>query len=345
MKKYSLFFLLVIVFSFKHKDPSDCNEVQSLYKKANFPIGVAVNMNKLKNDERYQKIILSQFNSITAELIMKPVFIHPEKEIFYFDETDRLMEFCKKNNKRLHGHTLVWHKRLPAWMENFQGDHIAWEAMLKEHIQTIINHCKGTIHSWDVVNEAFNEDGSLRDNIWLKNIGESYIEKSFLYAREADPSAILFYNDYNLESNKKKLNAVLQLVEKLQLKNSKIDGIGLQMHISDNYPDTDLIREAMTKIESQGLVVHYSEVTISLNKRFGTTEVSNTMLDYQKMRMKEIIKTYLTLQKNSQFGITIWGVADPDVNLNKENAHWPLLYNKDYQPKPAYCGLLEALTE
>lgn len=345
MKKYCLFFLLFIAFSFKHKDPSDCQETQSLYKASLFPIGTAVNINKLKNDERYRKIILSQFNSITAELIMKPAFIHPEKETFYFDDTDYLMDFCKKNNKRLHGHTLVWHKRLPAWMENFQGDPIAWEAMLKQHIQTIINHCKETIHSWDVVNEAFNEDGSLRDNVWLKNIGESYIEKSFLYAREADASAKLFYNDYNLESNKRKLNAVLQLVEKLRSKNIKVDGIGLQMHISDNYPDTDRIREAMTKIESQGLMVHYSELTVSLNNPFGTSELSNNMLEYQKMRMKEIIKTYLTLQKNSQFGITIWGVADPDVRLNKENIHWSLLYDKDYKPKPAYCGLLEALTE
>lgn len=317
---------------------------ESLYKQADFPIGVSVKIEKLKNDEPYREIVISQFNSITAERVMKPDLMHPQKDVFYFNDADYLVDFCRKNNKRLHGHTLIWHKRLPSWIENFRGNRYAWEDILKTHIQTLVGHYKSDVQSWDLINEAFNDDGSLRDNVWLKNIGETYIEKCFMYANEIAPEVKFFYNDYNLESNNRKLNAVLQMVDNLKSKGIKIDGIGMQMHIRDIYPDISKINLAAVRIQEKGLLVHYSELDISLNKHGDKSALTPDMLEAQKRRIIDVVEGYKKLQKKYQFGITIWGLDDAGAWLGRQAyKDWPLLYDENYMPKPVYFGLLEAL--
>jgi len=317
-----------------------------LYKKADFPVGVAVNTGRLLRDTRYRDLIISEFNSLTAENSMKPLSIHPNRNQFDFDETDELMEFCNKYNKRLHGHTLVWYKDNPKWMEKFQGSKAEWEMMLKDHIQTIISHCKSVVRSWDVVNEAFNDDGSLRQNIWLKNIGEDYIEKSFRFAFEADPSAKLFYNDFDLESKPEKLNAVLRFLKKLQAKGAKIDGIGMQMHINVNSPYITDINLAVMKVESYGFLIHYSELDISTVKTGKFLTSRKHLLNVQGSRMKEIVGGYRNVDAEQRFGITMWGLSDEDSWLYHKNDHdRPLLFDNRYKPKPAYTGFLDGLKE
>jgi len=340
MKKYFFVLILFVFVSFQKINDPGCDQAQ-LFQKANFQVGVAVNMEKLFKNEKYRSIINSQFNSITAEKIMKPSLIHPQKDVFDFSETDKLIEYCKNSNKRLHGHTLVWHREVPEWMEHFKGNRTEWDQLLKEHIQTIINHCKGYIKSWDVINEAFNDDGSLRETIWLKNIGETYIEKCFNYAREADPNALLFYNDYNLESKSQKLDAVLKFLQNLRSKGVKIDGIGMQMHISISFPYINDINQAAMKVEEKGYLVHYSEVTISLAMSDKLFVTHKQLLKFQKTRMKEVVLGYMQLKNEDRFGITIWGVSDGDT-WRKDK---PLLFDSEYKIKPAYCGFLEALSE
>lgn len=340
MKKYFFVLILFVFASFQKMGNPTCDQ-NKLFEKANFPIGVAINLEKLFKNENYKAIINSQFNSITAEKVMKPALMHPQKDVFNFSETDKLIEFCKNSKKRLHGHTLVWHRTLPEWMENFKGDKTAWDQMLKEHVQTIVNHCKGYVKSWDVINEAFNDDGSLRETIWLKNIGESYIEKCFNYAHEADPSALLFYNDYNLESKPQKLDAVLKFLQNLRSKGVKIDGVGMQMHISISFPYISEINLAAMKVEEQGYLVHYSEVTISLVMSDKLFVTHKQLLKLQKNRMKEIVRGYMQLKEEKRFGITIWGVSDGDT-WRKDK---PLLFDSEYNVKPSYCGFLEALSE
>ncbi|MCW3078488.1 MAG: Endo,4-beta-xylanase [Bacteroidetes bacterium] len=343
MHKFLIALVLLISFSFKSKHQPTCDEMK-LFEKASFPVGAAINTDKLKNDEKYGKIVLSQFNSITPEKIMKAQYIHPKKEYFYFTETDHLIAFCKQNKIRLHGHTLVWHKALPVWLENFKGDKNEWEALLKDHIKTIISHCKGYIKSWDVVNEAFNDDGSLRNNIWLKNIGESYIEKAFLFAAEADPTAKFFYNDFSLESNGKKLNAVLAYITNLKSKGIKIDGIGMQMHVSPDYPYLSDINQAAMAMQEAGLLVHYSELDITLSGRHYFFASRSKMLNMQKDRIKSIVEGYMKLNPENRFGITMWGVTDNDSWLTEGNFRArPLLFDLSYKIKPAYCGFIEAL--
>lgn len=320
-----------------------CEKVR-LYEKADFPVGVAVNFRKLKNEERYRELVIEQFNSITPEQSLKASLVHPEKERYDFTQADYLMDFCKRYSKRLHGHTLVWYRENPRWMERFRGSRSDWELMLKEHIQTIINHCKSTIKSWDVLNEAFNDDGSLRQNIWLKNIGESYIEKCFIYAAEADPDAVFFYNDFDLESREEKLNAVIKFFSVLKARGIRVDGIGMQMHVNINAPYVTDINLAAMKLEEKGFMVHYSEFDMSVVKTGQLWSTGKYLLKRQGERMKEIVAGYTMLQKKNRFGITMWGLTDDDSWLTERNANdRPLLFDARYGAKPAYCGFLEGM--
>jgi endo-1,4-beta-xylanase len=315
-----------------------------LFEKADFPVGVAINFQKLLNEKEYRDLVISQFNSITAEKSMKASFIHPRQDAYDFSETDYLIKFCERNNKRLHGHTLVWYKDNPEWMEKFKGDKNAWEMMLRDHINVIINHCKWYIKSWDVLNEAFNNDGSLRENIWLKNIGEEYIEKSFRYAAEADPAALLFYNDFDLESRPEKLKAVLTYLDNLKKKGVKIDGIGMQMHVNVNYPFITDINMAAKRVKEYGFMVHYSEFDISTVKTGKLLTTQKHLLQLQKNRIKELVSGYRKLDSNKRFGITMWGLSDDDSWLTAKNGNdRPLLFDSRYRIKPAYCGFIEGL--
>lgn len=345
MPKLPVAFLVLLMPSFAQISEPLCGETK-LFEKAVFPIGTALNTDKLKYEEDYWKTALAQFNSFTPEKIMKPRYMHPKKDSYDFNETDHLIDFCRENKIRLHGHTLVWHKALPAWIEKFKGNQAEWETLLKEHIQTVINHCKGYVKSWDVVNEAFNDDGTLRKNIWLKNIGETYVEKAFQYAAEADPSARLFYNDYSLEKHGPKLAAVLKFFSEIKAKGIKIDGMGMQMHVTLEYPAITDINQAALSIQEAGFLVHYSELDVRLNEGHKLFLSGKRLLELQKDRMKAIVQGYMKLNPGNRFGITLWGVSDNDSWLSEESIRArPLLYNTSYKIKPAYCGFLEGLRD
>lgn len=335
-------FLIGLLFSFQRKDEPLCDEVK-LQKVAPFPVGAAVNTVKLQHEEKYYMLAFKHFNSITAERVMKPLYMHPQKNNFDFRETDLLIDYCKQNNKRLHGHTLVWHSSLPQWMEKFKGDKTEWENMLKEHVQTIIKHCSPYVKSWDVVNEAFNDDGSLRNTIWLKNIGEDYIEKAFRYAAEADSSALLFYNDYSLEKYDKKFEAVISLFSNLKRRGVKVDGIGMQMHVRLDHPSVTDINQAAMHLQREGFLVHYSEMDVSMSASSIFTSKSK-LLQMQKERVRSIVEGYMKLDPKYRFGITFWGVSDNDSWLTEKSRRArPLLFDANYRIKPAYCGFIEAV--
>jgi len=341
MKKITGCILLLCISSFTSLPP--CDEGK-LFEKAPFPIGVAINTDKLKSEENYWTRAIGQFNSFTPEKILKPQFIHPQKNTYQFSETDRLISFCRERNIRLHGHALVWHKAMPLWMEKFKGNETEWEQLLKEHIQTVMGHCKNYIRSWDVVNEAFNDDGSLRKNIWLKNLGPSYIEKAFRFAREADTTALLFYNDYSLEQNGVKLDAVLQFLASLKSKGVPIHGIGMQMHVGLRHPWIAQINGAAKKIQDSGYIIHFSELDVTLKGDHPLFISGKKLLEMQKERYATIVKGYMQIDKDKRFGITLWGVSDNDSWLTDDHLRArPLLFDDRYRPKPAYCGFVEGL--
>lgn len=319
---------------------------KSLADCVNFYCGSVIDLNRMSFNLEYEMIVNTQFNSVTAENIMKPEFLHPSENTFNWSEADQLADYCASNSKRLHGHTLIWHQQLPYWMLNFQGAKTDWENMMKEHIFQIVNHFKGKVASWDVVNEAFNDDGTLRNSIWKEHIGCSYIEKAFEYAHEADPNAKLFYNDYSLALNPKKRKAVISLLNRLKGKGIPIDGIGMQMHIFNGSPDNVELSKAIDDIWKNDYLVHISELDISINPLSQQMQKApQEELNRQAEKYLYIFKSYDRIPDKYKFGITIWGVGDSDswIRYFFNRDDYPLLFDDNYLPKPAFCKLISEL--
>lgn len=211
---------------------------------SDFAIGAAINGSLIKGEDSLGLQLLNrEFNSITPENIMKWMHIHPEKESFNFELADKYVELGVAGGFHTVGHTLVWHSQLADWVNSIT-DSVEMANVLQEHIETIVGRYKGKIKTWDVVNEALNEDGSLRETIFLKVMGESYLEKAFQLAARADPQAKLAYNDYNMTVPAKRKGAIA-LVEKLKSKGVKVDVIGMQGHWNLNAPTLKEIEESI----------------------------------------------------------------------------------------------------
>ena len=349
MKKTCTLLILIITFLFacQKESPNVCDSRENhLKEKVDFHCGVVVDMPKVDFAPNYEEIVRTQFNSATAENIMKPTYLHPAPNVFYWEEADRLAEYCRANSLRLHGHTLIWHQQLPSWMYSFQGSKADWENLLKEHITQIVGHFKGKVASWDVVNEAFNDDGTLRNSIWKQNIGTTYIEKAFTYAREADPNALLFYNDYSIAINPVKRAAILTYCNQLKAKGIPIDGIGLQMHIFNGFPENVEISQAFDDIWKNDYRVHISELDISMNPLSANMEIApEKELKRQAEKYFYVFKAYNRIPDQYKFGITVWGVGDGDswIRYYYNRDDYPLLFDDDYLPKPAFCKLISDL--
>ena len=329
-----------IIEGVKNFSISDGNSLQS---RLPFPIGTSVKLNLLKKDETYRNILMKEFNSITPECAMKMSRLKPNEANFDFDEADYLVQFAKANGKRVHGHPLVWGK-CPDWVYNFKGDSIAWEIMFKEYIQTVVSRYKGQVGSWDVVNEAIDDDGKIKtDNIWYKRLGERYIERAFIYAHEADSDALLFYNDYGHEYSNKRLNAIFQLLEDFTRRGVPVHGVGLQMHTRYDMGKEKWLN-AINRLSELGLKIHISELDISVNHEANPNAVfTEELAEEQKKAFHNIVEIYAGLPQEQQFGITVWGISDKNtwIREKKKRLEWPLLFDDNYDKKPAYVGIME----
>jgi endo-1,4-beta-xylanase len=317
----------------------------TLQKGLPFPIGAAVNISLLKSNTSYRDVVNREFNSLTAENAMKTASLHPAENTYDWTDADYLVAFAQQTNKRVHGHTLIWYKSLPSWITNYQGNTAAWEALLKTHIQTIVSHFKGKVASWDVVNEAFEDDGTLRNSIWLQKLGPDYIARCFQYAREADPNAILLYNDFGHEYGPTKRAAILAMVTSLKTRGIPIDGIGMQMHTRYNMDQNNWLT-AINNAAATGLKVHISELDISLNPdNIQTLTLTPALADMQAQKYLYIVKAYNAIPKAQQFGITTWNVGDADtwITGNYNRPDWPLPFDINYNRKPAYQGILDGV--
>jgi endo-1,4-beta-xylanase len=314
-----------------------------LKDQVSFPIGASMNPRLLVENEAYLKLASSEFNSVTAENHMKMMLVHPEANRFDFSKGDEIVRFAQGQQKRMHGHTLVWHNQVPKWMQDFTGDEKAWEDMLKNHIQTVVKHYKGQVAGWDVVNESFLDDGSLRPTIWSKNIPD-YIAKSFQWAHEADPNAILFYNDFGQDGKPKKMQAILDMVRDLQARHIPIHGLGLQMHININAKNED-IQGVIEQSTATGLAIHFSELDVAVNPQNDSTFVyDDATKSSQAEKLKLVFQAYRAIPKKQQYGITFWNIGDRDSWLRgyfKRPKEYPLLFDDQYNRKAIYSTLLD----
>lgn len=332
------------------------NTLRALAEAAGIEIGVAVNADLLENNVKYRNIVNTQFSSVTAENVMKWEALNPQPGVYDWEAADALIANAEANGQVVRGHTLVWHNQLPTWLTT--GDYSAEElrAILENHVRTVAGHFAGDIQQWDVVNEAFNDDGTFRETIWYQAYeelglpGEQYIADVFRWADEADPEALLFYNDYNLEFTGPKSNAVYAFVQELLAAGVPIDGVGFQGHLDTQYGFPD-VQNNLQRFADLGLEVALTEVdirTFVTQKPNGT--YTNTPADpaegaEQVDWWAQTLEACLAVEACNSY--TVWGVSD----ANSWIPGWftgqgaGLLYDMHNNPKPQYDALREVLRD
>jgi endo-1,4-beta-xylanase len=335
-------------------------------------IGVAINSAQVTGgDPRGVAIIDAQFDSVSPENVLKWDSIHPRPDVYSFSIADQYVAFGEKRRMFVVGHTLVWHNQTPAWVfRDANGNLVDRETLLRrmhDHIRTVVGRYKGRIQSWDVVNEALNEDGSLRQSLWLQIIGEIYIAKAFEYAHEADPQAQLAYNDYSLE-NERKRSGALALVKRLKDQGVPITTVGMQGHLSLTRPSLEDEEATIGAFGKLGLKVAISEldidvlpaasrqqgaeVTLRVRRDAALNPYSNGLPDaiQQELaeRYRDLFRMYLK-HRDVVTRVTFWGVTDGDSWLNnwpvKGRTSYPVLFERQGRPKPAFSAVLAAATE
>ncbi len=325
--------------------------MMSLYEKFNeyFNVGVAVNERTIKS---HKEIIVPQFNVLTAENEMKFESVSPSLGVYDFTKADKILDFAKENNKKLRGHTLVWHNQTPDWYFKENGSFVSREEMIKRmdnHMRAISKHVKDACYAWDVVNEAIDDKygNYLRQSNWTEIIGDDFIEKAFLCARNHFPNAMLYYNDYN-ESNRDKCEKICKLIKSLKTKDIPIDGIGLQAHWNIFSPTIEEIKKAFFEYSKLGVKLSITELDVSVyefeDKRTDLIVPTNEMIEKQErfyLGIFEIFKEYSEIIDC----VTFWGVSDDVTWLNnfpvKNRKNFPLLFDSNQNTKPIYKKLLE----
>ena len=316
-----------------------------------FPIGVAVNVRAIQSAD--STLIIREFNSLTPENDMKMGPIHPAENRYNWGNADAIVAFAQRHNMRVRGHNLCWHNQAPAWMFK-DGDKTASKELLlrrlKQHIDTVVTRYKGKLYAWDVVNEAISDkpDEYLRPSEWLKICGEDYIAAAFRYAHEADPNAVLFYNDYN-EISPVKREKIYRLVKSLKDAGVPINAVGLQAHWAVNEPSKGQLDSTIKRFTDLGLKVQITELDISVypkehearerrpeddNTAF-TPEREQQQIDKYKMSF-ELFRKY----RKSLSGVTFWNISDRYTWLDnfpvRNRKDYPLLFDQNGQPKKAF---------
>jgi endo-1,4-beta-xylanase len=299
-------------------------------------------------EPRYQATAARHFNSLTPENEMKWEAIEPQSGTFAFDAGDRLAAFAAQNGMRVRGHTLVWHSQLASWVKSLSGD--ALHAAMIRHVQRVAGHFKGRIAQWDVVNEAIADgpSGELRPDSPFTALGESFIDDAFRAAHEADPDALLFYNDYDIEApGTAKTEAALRLVKRLKDAGVPIHGVGFQMHVDPrHWPSAGEIRQNFEGFAALGVLVEITEMDVPVGEIAGTLEQK---LAAQKTLTHDIFAACVAVPQCS--GITLWAfndehswLASPKWGaLRGKLPHYPLPFDAGYEPKPMYTGMVDAL--
>jgi endo-1,4-beta-xylanase len=320
------------------------------YYSAYFPIGVAVTPAQLA-DPAQRALILQQFNSLTAENAMKMGPLHPREDEYFWRDADAIVDFAQTNHMRVRGHNLCWHTQAPAWMfTDKEGKQVTKEVLLsrlKEHIYTVVGRYKGKIYAWDVVNEAV-ADGSnefLRNSLWYQICGEDYIFKAFQYAHEADPNAVLFYNEYGTE-NPQKRDRVYKLLKKMVDAGIPVNAVGLQAHWSVTDPTAERLTTAIKLYASLGLKVQITELDISVYPNGDKVEDTSYNPQREQQQTEQYARVFEIFRANKQLitGVTFWNLSDRSSWLDnfpvRGRKNHPLLFDEALKPKKAYWSVV-----
>lgn len=348
-----------------NQKPTAKNE-PGLKDAAGFLIGTALNVNQSAGrDTGSVNIVKKHFNAIVAENCMKMEEVHPEEGRYTFEQADEFVKFGEENGLVMTGHCLIWHSQCPQWFfKDKDGKDVSPEVLkqrMKEHIYTVAKRYKGKLKGWDVVNEAIVEDGSYRKSKFYEILGEEFIPLAFQYAHEADPDAELYYNDYGMD-NEGRRNGVVKLIRSLKGKGLRIDAVGMQGHMGMDYPEIEEFEKSMLAFAAEGVKVMVTEWDMSaLPTAKQSANISDTVAFKKALnpypdalpdsvsqawnaRMKQFFNLF---EKHADIvtRVTAWGVSDGDSWKNgfpvKGRKDYPLLFDRNYQPKPFVTELIE----
>lgn len=324
-----------------------------------FSVGVAINKRNLSHPNE-MKIVKDNFNSITCENEMKPISVHPADGVWTWGAADSIADFCRQNKIKLRGHCLAWHSQFCDWMlVDKKGRPVKKEVFykrLREHIHTIVNRYKDIVYAWDVVNEAMADGGNFpafgrfgremspyRNSKLFQLCGDEFIAKAFEYAREADPNAILFYNDYNAADPAKR-DRIYNMVKKMKDAGVPIDAIGMQGHYNIYGPSMEDIDAAITKYSELVKTIHFTELDIRANQEMGgqlqfSREGVKILPYVEAMHIDQYEKLFRVLRKHKDVVkcVTFWNVTDRDSWVGVRN--YPLLFDAEGKPKKSYYAV------
>lgn len=315
------------------------DNLRELSKKIKVYIGSAVDVATLADDAGYRRTLNREFTHVTGENAMKWSEVEPQRGQFTWEGADAVVRNAQRNDQKVRGHTLVWHNQLPEWLTAGVADGSIGapelRRILRDHIFKEVGRYRGKIRAWDVVNEVVDDDGKMRDTIWLQKLGPGYIADAFRWAHEADPHAKLYINDYNLEWNTAKIDQTLAIVKDLKAKRVPIDGIGFQGHLGIQYDYPGDFPSVMKRFTDLGLEAAITEADVRMVLPV-TPEKLATQADYYK----RMLQTCVDNRRCVEF--TVWGFTDAHSWVpgwfDGEGA--ATIMDENLVPKPAYQALL-----
>jgi endo-1,4-beta-xylanase len=336
--------------------------------KNDFLIGAALNEGEITGQNTNAvELIKAQFDTITPENVLKWEPVHPRPDKYNFGPADRYVEFGLKNHMFIIGHNLIWHQQTPKWVfQDDKGNPPDRDTLLlrmSNHIFTVAGRYRGKIGGWDVVNEALNDDGALRESPWEKIIGPDYLVRAYQFAHTADPQAQLYYNDYSLENASKREGAIA-LIKKLQAAGIPIAGVGLQGHYKMDWPTTNQLDDTIAAFSRLGVKVMITELDLDMLPPATSSQAAEVSMNVALRAelnpftngLPDSVQQKLTQRYADLFAVfvkhrdeisrvTFWGVTDGDSWLNnwpvKGRTAYPLLFNRDCQHKPAFNAVLQ----
>src|SRR5579863_2129544 len=313
-------------------------------------IGAAVRPS-LFSEAAYSATLAREFDMVEPEDAMKWWPVRHDENAFDFHEGDEVVRFAQAHNMRVRGHCLVWDHDNPDWLTHGKFTPAQLSHLLQEHIATVMKHYAGQVFAWDVVNEALDENGHLRDSPWynrppigLSDNGPAYIEQAFRWAHEADSQALLFYNDNGAEGLNRKSDAIYAIVKDFRHRGVPIDGVGLQMHISQLDLDTAAIASNIARLTALGLQVHITELDVSLPLDSGGLPAKDDLLRQANV-YRAVVRA--CLQSKGCTAIQTWGFTDKYSWIGSHShgtMGTALPFDRAYKPKPAYDAILRELS-
>lgn len=313
-------------------------------------VGAAVRPS-LFSEPAYSETLAREFNMVEAEDAMKWGIVRRNEGEFDFRQADEIVRFAQAHGMKVRGHCLVWDHSNPQWLNDGRFSPVQLSELLKQHIARVMKHYAGQVFAWDVVNEALDESGHAKDSLWynhpgigFEGQGTAYIEQAFRWAREADPDALLFYNDAEAEGLNRKSEAVYAMVKDFKQRGVPIDGVGLQMHISRLDFDTSAFAANIKRLTQLGVQVHVTELDVSLPTGPGS-QFQAEDLGRQAAIYRGVARA--CLQNPGCTAIQTWGFTDKYSWIGSHSRGTQggaLPFDRNYQPKPAYEALLQEIT-